>query len=196
MPASEERLRLLDGIARAVVERGYQALTVERLAAASEVDPATFREHFSGRGEAVAAALDATFDGLLESLRPACAAQPQWPLKIKAAVGAALTLVAARPEVGCLLCLDTLSVDAEVASHRLAANERLAALLAGGRRHYPEAEDLPRLTEIALVNAVLALIGLRLAEGDTELGELEPQLVHMLLLPYIGEEEAARLAAA
>lgn len=134
---------------------------------------------------------------LLERLRPACASQSQWPLKIKAAVGAALTFAAAQPDRARLLCLDVLSLDAEVAARLLAANERLAALLADGRRHYPQAEDLPRLTEMTLVNAALALLGPRVTQGGADgIAELEPQLVEMLLLPYVGDAEAARLAAA
>ena len=140
-------------------------------------------------GAAVAAACDAASERLLGDLRLACASQSRWPLKIEAAVGAALDVAAAQPVLARLLCLDPLSVDAEVASHLLAGNERLAALLADARRHHPEAAGLPRLTEMALVNAALALIGPRLAAGDTT-AELAPQLVQMLLRPYMGDAEA------
>jgi AcrR family transcriptional regulator len=195
VPAPDLRLRLLDGVARAMAVNDYRTLTVERLAAAAGVDPATFEEHFTGCGDAVAAALDAALERLLGCLRAACASRPEWPLKVSAAVGEALAFAAAEPDHARLLCLEPLGVDAEVTGRLLAGNDRIAALLADGRRHCPQAEDLPRLTETTLVNGAVALVGRRLAEGDgADLAELEPQLVRLLLLPYVGAEEAARVA--
>lgn len=188
-PASALRLHLLDSVTHAVAGLGYRGLSVERLAATAGVDPATFREHFAGPGAAVAAAYDAASERLVDELRVACASQSQWPLKVEAAVGAALAFATAQPALARLLCLDPLSVDAEVARHLLAGNERLAALLAEGRHDRPEAASLPRLTEMTLVNAALALIGPRLAVGDA-VAELKPQLMQMLLRPYLEDAEA------
>lgn len=195
--AADERLRLVGAVAQTMAERDYAYLTVDRLAAAAGVDHATFHEHFAGRSEAVAAAHDVAFESLLESLRRACDSEPQWPRKIKAAIGAGLAFAAAQPDCARLLCLDALTVDAEVAGHLLASSDRLAALLRSGREHCPQAGELPNLTEKTLVSGVLALVASRLIDGDASaLSELGPQLVEMLLLPYVGEVEAARLADA
>jgi hypothetical protein len=79
----------------------------------------------------------------------------------------------------------------------LASNDHLAGLLSAGRQHNPRGADLPALTEKALVGAVSAIIAGRLMNGEAErLPELEPELVQLVLTPYVGAEEAARVARA
>lgn len=135
------------------------------------------------------------FASFLDSLRLACDAEPEWPQKIKAAIGAALDFTGAEPDLARLIFLDPLEVDVQVADRLLASSDRLASLLSAGRRHCPGAAGLPRLTEKTLISGVQALIGAHLAaRGPERLGELEPQLVEIILRPYIGGEEAARVA--
>jgi AcrR family transcriptional regulator len=192
----DERLRLVGAVAETMAERDYAYLTVDRLAAAAGVDHATFHEHFAGRSEAVAVAHDVVFESLLETLQHACNSELQWPRKVRAAIAAGLAFAVSQPERARLVCLDALSVDAEVASHLLASNDRLAAMLSDGRAHYPQAGELPKLTEITLINGVLALVATHLVgDSASELSALEPQLVEMILLPYVGGEEASRVAA-
>jgi hypothetical protein len=54
---------------------------------------------------------------------------------------------------------------------------------------------LPDLTEEALVGAVSAVLAGRLLEGGVEgLDGLEPELVQLVLTPYIGTQEAVQVA--
>ena len=61
--------------------------------------------------------------------------------------------------------------------------------------HCPQAAQLPELTERALIGATTSVIGARLMAGQAhQLAALEPQLVQLVLMPYIGAQEAARIA--
>jgi AcrR family transcriptional regulator len=192
-----QRRRLVAAVAHALAEHGYARLTVEHIIATAGVSRRTFYEHFDKKQDAVLFAHDVVFERFLSTLLRACNSEQEWPLKIKAAIGATLAFAAADPEQAQLLVIDALAADVEVTSRVLASNDHLASLLSAGREHSPRGAELPPLTEKAVVGAVSGIVAGRLMSGEAErLPELEPQLVEIVLLPYIGAEEASRLAEA
>jgi hypothetical protein len=59
------------------------------------------------------------------------------------------------------------------------------------------AAQLPQLTERALVGAATSVIGAKLMAGQADrLVDLEPELVQLILMPYLGSEEAYEVAEA
>lgn len=193
-----QRLRLVAGVARAVAEHGYGRLTVEQVISAAGVSRATFYEQFENKRQAVLAAHDVVFERYLAVLVRACNSESEWPLKIKAAMATTIAFAMDEPEQAQLLALDAIAGDAEVTSRVLASSDHLASLLSAGRQHSPRGpEQLPALTEKALVGAVSALLAGRLMNGEADsLPELEPQVVELILTPYLGAEEATRVARA
>jgi AcrR family transcriptional regulator len=195
--ADNQRRRLVAGVAQALAERGYARLTVEHIIAAAGVSRTTFYEHFDNKQNAVLFAHDVVFERFLSSLLRACNSEQEWPLKVKAAIGSALAFAAADPAQARLLVLDALAADVEVTGRVLDSNDHLASLLSAGREHSPRGAELPALTEKAVVGAVSGIVAGRLMNDEAEsLPELEPQIVELVLLPYIGAEEASRLAKA
>ena len=192
-----QRLRLVAGVARALAEHGYSRLTVEQVIAAAGVSRATFYAHFDNKQEAVLVAHDVVFERYLGALVRSCNGEQEWPLKIKAGISTTLAFAVAEPEQAQLLALDALAGDAEVTSRVLASTDHLAALLSAGRQYSPRGAELPGLTEKALVGAVSAIVAGRLMNGESgSLPELEPQIVELVLIPYLGPEEASRVANA
>lgn len=194
--AAHQRERLALAVAAALAEYGYAALTVEKVLAAAGVSRMTFYEHFANKREAVEVAHEVVFKSFRERLLGACAAQAQWPFKVKVAIGAALDFAAAAPEQAQLLVLDAIASDLVIARRALDARDNLAALLASGRRYADRGPELPSLTEQALIAGLSGAISTRLLYGEAKrLPELAPQLVQFTLLPYLGRAEAARVAS-
>jgi AcrR family transcriptional regulator len=193
---SHQRDRLILGVAKALAENGYGGLSVEHVIVAAGVSRTTFYNHFANKQEAVLAAHDLIFERFVGLIMRACNAEAQWPGKVKAAIHAALEFAAAEPEQAQLLTLDALAANFEVARRVLDSSDHLTALLSAGRRESAQADNLPRLIEKALIGAISATVASRLMNGEPErLPELEPQLVELTLMPYIGAAEAARVAA-
>jgi hypothetical protein len=66
----------------------------------------------------------------------------------------------------------------------------------GGRELRPEAAELPDLLEPILVGGMASLVtGALLAEEHERLPAMEAQLVEIILTPYLGRDEARRVAA-
>lgn len=195
-----QRDRLILGVATALAEHGYGGLSVEHVIVAAGVSRTTFYNHFANKEEAVLAAHDLIFERFLGLITRACNAGHRWPEKVKAAIGAALEFAAAEPEQAQLLTLDALAANVEIARRVLDSSDHLTALLSAGRRHSARAQraqDLPDLTEKALIGAISATVSGLLMSGESgRLPELGPQLVELTLMPYIGAEEAARVAEA
>lgn len=191
-----QRRRLIAGVARALAEQGYAELTVKHVIEAAGVSRTTFYANFDNKRDCVLAAHRDVFERLLALLLRACATEREWPRKVRAAFAAAFTFVREAPDEAQLLTLDALATDLTIARQVIDSNAHLAALLRDGRRHTPLGSALPDLTEEGLIGAVSSILGGRLLEGGVEALEgMEPELVQLVLTPYVGAEEARRVAA-
>jgi AcrR family transcriptional regulator len=192
---NHQRQRLLAGVAQALAKHGLADMTVEHVLEQAGVSRTTFYEHFDNKRESVLIAHEQAFDRLSGELIRACAAQADWPAKIVAAIAATTAFAVRSPEEAQLLVLEALAADSVLAERALASNGFLVGLLRNGREQCPQAAALPELTERALVGAITSVIGQRLLCGQVDqLPALAPQLVHLTLIPYLGFEEAARVA--
>jgi AcrR family transcriptional regulator len=195
--ADHQRQRLLAGAARAVAEHGYAAMNVEHILVNAGVSRTTFYENFDNKRDCVLVAHEQAFNRLSSELVGACAGELAWSQKVGAAVAAAIEFATRAPDEALLLVLDALAADAVLASRLLASSDFLVGLLRNGREQCAAAATLPDLTERALVGAATSVIGSRLMAGQAEgLLELEPQLVQLILMPYVGGEEARKVAEA
>lgn len=194
--AENQRRRLLAGSATALAEHGYRELSVERIIEAAGVSRTTFYANFDDERDCLLAAHEDVFERLLSRLLDACAAERRWPLKINAAVAALFAFAKEFPEEVRLLTLDALATDLTVAGQVVDSKAQLAALLREGRRHAPSGPALPGLTEEVLVGAAAAIIDARLDEGGAgDLESIEPELLQIVLTPYLGAEEGGRVAS-
>jgi AcrR family transcriptional regulator len=194
--AAHQRERILAAIATVLAERGYGGLTVEQVIDVAGVSRSTFYVHFENKQAAVLAAHELVFERFLAAVMAACLAEAEWPMKVKAALGAIVDFAASRPRQTQILSAGSLNSDAALAERVAGSHERLAALLTGVRPHSPNAERLPNRTEQFLVSAIASLLAGYLVRGETsELRSMQPELVELMLIPYYGGDEAARLAA-
>jgi AcrR family transcriptional regulator len=184
-----QRARLLEGVAKAISERGYGELSVAHITAEAGVSRATFYVLFESKRECVLSAHRQAFEQLTARIEGACDGLDEWDDKLAAGLGAGLRFVVESPRKAHLLVLESLGSDRKLADAVLAAHATLAGLLRSGRRFHPGARDLPEVTERALVGAVISVAADLLAAGKVEsLIDLEPQLLELVSMPYRLEE--------
>jgi TetR/AcrR family transcriptional regulator len=192
-----QRQRLLSGVAEALTEHGYADLSVAHVLEQAGVSRTTFYDNFDNKRECVLVAHEEAFDRLAAQLFRACAGESGWPSKVAAAIAAAIDFALGAPAVARLLVLDALAAEPFLASRVLVSNDFLVGLLRNGREQCSRAAALPELTERALIGATTSIIGAHLmADQADRLPGLEPQIVQLILMPYVGLEEAARVAGA
>jgi AcrR family transcriptional regulator len=192
----EQRTRLIEAITRTAAERGYANTTVEHVAAYAGVTQETFYRYFSGTDQCLIAAYDSFFERLMAHIDAACSAADPWPLQVKAAVAATLNFFAEVASTGRVFTVEAMSAGPAALERRFASIDRLARLLRRGRDYNPAAASLPAATERTLVAGVVLQISIHLlAEEGSLLPAQEPELVELVLTPYVGSREAKRIAA-
>jgi AcrR family transcriptional regulator len=193
--AENQRDRLMAGIIAVVAERGYHDATITQIAAAAGVSRRTFYTYFSSKEECFFATYDMVARHLREAARSAAAEQPSWPERVRAKFAAALEFFAANPDLARFLMIAPPRAGNEIAARfHLAINNALAEVTEG--MPPPPAVRAPsQAVQQSLVGGVAALVVRKVETGEGErLPELLPDLLELTLAPYLGREEAARLA--
>ena len=189
-----ERERLIAAISRAAGEQGYDKLTVEHVARYADVSPGAFYEHFTDTEQGLMAAFDAFLDRLWAEVSAVCEADVEWPLKVRAALDVTLSYLAEAANLARVFAVEA-SANLAATERQFVAVESFASMLRDGRRLYPRAAELPPPTERALIGGIASIIsGHLLAEEPQALSGLEPELTELILMPYLGQSEAKRVA--
>lgn len=191
-----ERERLVNAFTKVASERGYEQTSVGQVAAVAGLPRSTFYVHFASKRQCLSAAHDAFFGRLLDEVASAVDDEQEWPLRVKAAVAAALEFVDETARRSRFFAIDVLVAGPLIVERHSSALGRAEPLLREGREHFPEAADLPELTEVVLIGgAAFLLCRSLLAEERLRVSRLATEMVEMLLVPYVGRGEARRIAA-
>jgi AcrR family transcriptional regulator len=195
---AHQRERLLVATAEALAEQGYAELTVRDMIGRAGISRRTFYQLYDDKLACVLAAHAMALDGLLESISGACSEQVTWPDGVAAGVGGALEFAVRSPSEARLVLLASHTVsEPKLMDAAIATHERLESLLRTGRQRCDEARSPVETTESALIGAATTVVGSRLSAGHVDgLQQLGPELVQIILAPYLGYEEAQRVAHA
>jgi hypothetical protein len=126
----------------------------------------------------------------------ACAGQDRWSRGVAAALAATLDLSAADPAAMRVLTVDIFDEGLAGALCYHDAVAEFASRLAEGRKHCAEGNTYPSVLEEALIGAVAGPIAEAVRMGrQAALPELAAELAEFVLTPYLGAEDAKRVAA-
>jgi len=193
-----QRERLVAGLAEAIAENGYSGTTIAHITRHAAVSRRTFYEHFESKDECFVAAYDTVMVELQERVTQGFEEADDWPHSVRAGIAAMLSFLAAEPHLARLCMVEALVAGPVVVERYDAAIKSFVPYFQSGREGRPP-EVLARLsptTEEALVGGMVSLISRRIIAGKAEqLEDLLPDLVEFILTPYLGSEEAAKIAA-
>jgi AcrR family transcriptional regulator len=188
-----QRERLVAGVIEAVAEHGYNGTTIAAITKAAGLSRKTFYEHFAGKEECFAAAYEASFEYVRASVLSAAAEADaeRWPERVRAGLAALLLVFISDPDLATFFLIAPAAAGDQLAARHHEAMANIVAALTAGAPAAPS-----RTREQALAGGLSALIVSRLRTGQVErLRELLPDLVELILSPYIGSAEAAAEAA-
>jgi AcrR family transcriptional regulator len=191
--AQNQRERIITALVDTVAERGYNATTVADITKAASVSRRTFYEHFADKEACFLAAYEMVSDHIRASMRAAAESFEDWPQQVRAALATMLRFLSGEPDLARLCMIEPIAAGGEIAARHRASMQGFVEILKAGR---PEGgRSLPEATEETLVGGIISLIVRELSAGRAaELEGLLPDLVELSLAPYVGAEEAERLA--
>jgi AcrR family transcriptional regulator len=190
-----QRERIITAMVDTVAERGYNATTVAHITKAASVSRRTFYEHFADKEACFLAAYDMVADHIRASMRAAAESFGEWPQQVRAALATMLRFLASEPELARLCMVEPVAAGGEIAARHRASMQGFVEILKAGRPEHSGSRPLPAATEETLVGGIVSLIVREISAGRTaDLEQLLPDLVGLILAPYLGNEEAERLA--
>ena len=194
--AHHQRERLIAGLAAAVAEKGYAAVTLADIVRHAKVSRRVFYANFESKEQCFLAAFEVVLAHLRELVAEAVAPVEGWPQEAIAATRATLAFLAAEPDLARLCLVESRGAGPVVTARFAAAVGEMAPLLRQGRAERPAGErPLPDSTEDSTIGSLVSLAYRKVAAGDARrLEDLLPDCVGFILSPYLGPSEAARLA--
>jgi AcrR family transcriptional regulator len=193
--AHHQRERLIAGLAEAVAEKGYAAVTLSDIVRHAKVSRRVFYANFDGKEQCFLAAFEVVVDHLRDLVAAAATGVEGWPREAIVATRAALTFLAEEPDLARLCLAESRVAGPAVTARFTEAVGEMAPLLRRGRGERPEAARLPDSTEDSTIGSIVSLAQRKVAAGEAgRLGDLLPECAELILLPYLGPAEASRLA--
>ena len=190
--AHDHAERALQALAEVVAEQGYAGATVEAVLKRAQMSATTFYANFAGRDDAMLAAIDSACSQIMAAVMPAFRRTPDWPHGIRAAFGALFNFLCSRPALANLAMVEVYAAGLEAMQRRMEALRPLQELIAGG---YELAPGTAQIAAEGIVGGVYTLAYRRLREGGAKaLPSLAPVCTYITLSPFVGPDEACRIA--
>jgi AcrR family transcriptional regulator len=188
-----QRDRITAGIIAAVAAHGYHEATVSQIAAEAGLSRRTFYAYFSSKAECFGATYEMIATHLEESMREAATGKRGWSRQVAAELGALLDVYAANPDLVRFTLIAPPTAGGEIADAYRGFLERLLAVVSEGM---PKTARTPsEAARYALAGGLAALIVAKVnADEGEQLGELAPDLLELVLTPYMGRERAIKEA--
>jgi AcrR family transcriptional regulator len=184
--------RALGAFAAVVAEQGYADTTIDAVLKRAQMSATTFYAHFRGKEDAMLAAIDSAGAQLVAAILPPYRRASDWPEGIRAGFGALCSFLTSRPALARLLMVEVYAAGPAAVERRAETLRPLAALASEG---YRRASGTPPIVAEAIAGVVFTLAYGRIRDsGPESLPSLAPLCTYIALSPFIGAEEACRVA--
>jgi len=181
---------VLEAMLLTVGARGYDRATLGEVLKRSGVSRDRFQRHFGGKEECFAQAYEMAADRLGEDLVEACREAGSWRGGFRAALARLLRTVAEQPLLAKALLIEVRAARGRAWDKHQRALERLAEAVDAARRE-PDAHPTTKLTAQFVVGAIEESICVEIGAGRAaKVERLLPDLAHLAVLQYFGEDEA------
>lgn len=188
--AKREQRALVKSLVEICDQRGYREATPALIARRAGLDRATFNAHFETVEDCFLAVWDVAFEELGEKLLSAYTSEGEWRARLRACAHEMLRLLRKRSfPVARVLTLNSDQAGRRAAKRRDQFLRSFSALIDAGRYESEDPEKIPIETAFALTAGIHHAVYARCATGrENELPDLVPQLMCMVVTPYLGHE--------
>jgi AcrR family transcriptional regulator len=191
--AENQRQRLAAGLIAAVASGGYNETKIADIAAAAGLSKRTFYVYFKSKAACYADTYEVVASYLLSEIAAAGEGERSWAARVAARLAAVLAVFAANPDLASFEFAAPAAAGGELsARHDAFLDELLDAIAAGA----PKSARRPSAGgRHGLAGGLASLIVDRAAVEDGQgLNGLLPDLVELVLTPYLGRDRAASAA--
>jgi len=194
---AEQRRRILRATTELVAKRGYGDVSVELIVKRARVSYKTFYKHFSNKEDCYTALFDRVVGSTEKTVRDLLAEEPrEWGEQVALALRKLTELIVANPLTAKAIIVEAPAAGEGILERYEEATKAFVPLFREGREHSSRGAELPVTVEDTLAGSVFWAAYQRLIVGQADtLPEVMPELIQLVLRTYLGEAEAARIAA-
>ncbi|HEU4392786.1 MAG TPA: TetR/AcrR family transcriptional regulator [Solirubrobacterales bacterium] len=170
---------------------GYEKTTVQEVAERAGISRDQFHRRFGSKDECFGQAYEEAADRLCEELLEAGRAAGSWRLGFRAALAELLRTVAEQPLLARALLIEVRAARGRAWAAHQRVVERLVAAVDSARRDPDVLPSVSATTAGFMVGAIEETIALEIGAGrTTDVERRLPDLSHLVVLNYFGEDEA------
>jgi AcrR family transcriptional regulator len=193
---SHQRERVLDAATAVFAKRGYPNTTIDHIIAATKIGVGSFYALFEGKEDCFAQVFDRVVERGRARILAAMPADAAWEEQAVCALRALLDLIAEEPLAARIALVEVQTAGPDSLERYESLLEGLVPVLRRGRGLTPVGAELPETFEDATIAGVAWMLHQRLVAGNVDdVGRLLPELVGILVEPYLGEDRSAALLA-
>ena len=182
---------MLEAMLLTVGARGYEAASVQEVAERSGISRDRFHRSFGSKDECFARAYEEAATRLRDDVLEAGRQAPTWRLGFRAALAELLRFVAEQPLLARALLLEVRAARGRAWAVHQQVIERLVAAVDRAREDEDALPSVAASTANFMVGAVEESIVLEIGAGRaSEVERLLPDLSHLVVLNFFGEDEA------
>ena len=193
--AENQRARLINGMIEAVAEHGYGDTTIAHITGVAKVSRRTFYESFANKEDCYCAAYELAGEHLKTTMLSAAEEEDEWPERVRSGLAALLEVLAGHPDLATFFLVSPTAAGDAIAEHHHQTMSNLLAALITGPPGPPQGEEGATVSAEALAGGLSRLTARKVSAGEAAgLAELLPGLIELVLRPFVGTEEAIRVA--
>jgi AcrR family transcriptional regulator len=181
----------LEAMLLSVGARGYEKASVQEVLDRSGISRERFQRRFGGKEACFAQAYEMAVERICAEVLEAAQGAESWRAGFRAALARLLRSVAEQPLMAKALLIEVRAARGQAWAKHQQAIERLAAAVDSARQDPDATPTATALTAQFVVGAVEEAICAEIGAGRTaKVERLLPDLTHLAVLNYFGEDEA------
>jgi AcrR family transcriptional regulator len=190
-----QRERILDAVTNLTAAHGYAELKLDDIAEQAAVSLNAFYEHFADKEDAFLVAFEVGRGKALAAVERGCGDESDAPVGVGAGIAALFGFLAAEPSFAHLALVDAPIATARTAERSRVGLDAFARVLVRGLEDAPGRSQPSAVTIEAIAGGLFELCLHHALQGRTdELPELTMSATYIALAPFLGSEEAVRVA--
>jgi len=188
-----ERERIREAAFELVLERGWREVTEESVAERAGLDPAVFERSYADVEECLLAVYNEAAAEMMARVADAVAAEESWLEQMRALGQAIFEFLLEDERRARFFVVEVVSGGDRVRLARERDLKEICAQIDRGRFELDDPDSVGPDTAQAVAGAVFLRVSRKVMAGDFQgqgAVEIVPELMHSLVLPYLGEEAA------
>lgn len=195
--AEYQRERIIAAATEVFAKRGYQGTTIDHIVSSAKVGVGRVYSFFDGKEDCFLAVYDQVIADGRRQMTEAISDCDSWLEALATCLRVQLELIETTPLEMRIALIEAQTAGSKALERHEQRLEEAAELLRGAREYSARPDQLPSTLEFATVGGLVWFLQQRIALGETKGAvDLLPEVLEIVIGPYLGTEATAKLIAA